>query len=115
MRLWLLSFTGNGTAVIIKAESLSHARLLAAARGYCRASLFDEGYAIDPDLATMIPTDLIGRMLSRDEVAKLLKTLIVGLFSDRRGAAHNFGLAELFAPLSQKTAAVAAMVAQEGE
>jgi hypothetical protein len=83
MELWLLSFTGKGIAVIIRAESLSHARLLAAAHGFCRASLFDEGYAIDPDLSIMIPKDLIGRKVSRDEVANLLKTLIVDLFSAR--------------------------------
>jgi hypothetical protein len=76
MGLWLLSFTGGGIAVIIKAESLSHARLLVAARGFSRASLFDEGYVIDPDLTIMIPNDLIGRGLSQDEAANLLKLLI---------------------------------------
>jgi hypothetical protein len=83
MGLWLLSFTGGGIAVIMKAESLSHARLLTAAHGFCRASLFDEGYAIDPDLTTRIPKDLIGRKLSRDEAANILKTLIFQLFSPR--------------------------------
>jgi hypothetical protein len=83
MGLWLLSFTGGGIAVIMRAESLSHARLLAAAHGFCRASLFDEGYAIDPDLTRMIPKESIGRGLSRDETATLLKILISRSFSAR--------------------------------
>jgi hypothetical protein len=101
MRLWLLSFTGKNIAAIIKAESLAHARLLAAAHGFCRASLFDEGYAIDPGLSRMIPMDFIGRRLSRDEVANLLRTLIVGLFSAHQKRGHDIGLVELFATLSQ--------------
>jgi len=84
MGLWLLSFAGKGVAAIVNAESLSHARLLAAADGFCRASLFDEGYAIDPDLTIMIPEHFIGRKLSRDEVADVLKTLTGGLFSTRK-------------------------------
>jgi hypothetical protein len=43
MALWLLSFTQREVAVIVDAETLAHARLLAAANQICRASLFDEG------------------------------------------------------------------------
>ena len=46
MGLWLLSFTEREVAVIVEAETLAHARLLAAANQVCRASLFDEGWAI---------------------------------------------------------------------
>jgi hypothetical protein len=43
MALWLLSFTQREVAVIVDAETLAHARLLAAANQICRASIFDEG------------------------------------------------------------------------
>jgi hypothetical protein len=83
MGLWLLSFTGKSIAVIIKAETLSHARLLAVANGFCRASSFDEAYAIDPHLTIVIPEDFIGRKLSRDDVADILQTLMVALLVGR--------------------------------
>jgi hypothetical protein len=75
MALWLLSFTQREVAVIVEAETLAHARLLAAANQICRASLFDEGVAIKPSFQARIPSDLIGRALSRDETADLLSTL----------------------------------------
>jgi hypothetical protein len=46
MGLWLLSFTEREVAIIVEAETLTHARLLAAANQVCRASQFDEGWAI---------------------------------------------------------------------
>jgi hypothetical protein len=64
MGLWLLSFTQHEVAVIVGAETLGHARLLAVANQVCRASLFDEGVAIKPDFQARIPADLIGRALS---------------------------------------------------
>lgn len=75
---WLLSFRGEGTAVIVEAESLTHARLVAVANDLCRPSLFDEGYAVDPDLVTMIPKGFIGRNLSRNEARDLLNLLSGG-------------------------------------
>jgi hypothetical protein len=42
MRLWWLSFKG-GRTVIVRAETLVHARLLAAADEVARAYLFDDG------------------------------------------------------------------------
>jgi hypothetical protein len=75
MRLWLLSFTQREVAVIVEAETLAHARLLAAANQICRASLFDEGVAIKPCFQPRIPSDLIGRALLQDETADLLTTL----------------------------------------
>jgi hypothetical protein len=75
MELWLLSFRGEGAAVIVKAESLTHARLVAVANDLCRPSLFDEGYAVDPELVTLIPKDYIGRNLSRAEARDLLNLL----------------------------------------
>ena len=77
MGLWLLSFTEREVAVIVEAETLAHARLLAAANQVCRASLFDEGWAIEPSFHAQIPTDFIGRTLSQDETADLLSTLTI--------------------------------------
>jgi hypothetical protein len=48
MGLWLLSFTQREVAVIVEAETLVHARLIAAANQICRASLFDEGLPLSP-------------------------------------------------------------------
>jgi hypothetical protein len=77
MGLWLLSFTQREVAVVVEAETLAHARLLAAANQVCRASQFDEGFAIKPSFETRIPPDLIGRALSQDETADLLSTLTI--------------------------------------
>ena len=74
MRLWWLSFKG-GTAVILRAETLVHARLLAAADKVARAYLFDAGFQVDPEFKQMIPDELIGRTLSRNEVTDLQRWL----------------------------------------
>jgi hypothetical protein len=78
MGLWLLSFTEREIAVIVEAETLAHARLLAASNQLCRASLFDEGWAIKPSIHSQIPADFIGRTLSQDETADLLGMLSIG-------------------------------------
>ena len=78
MGLWLLSFTEREVAVLVEAETLTHARLLAASNQVCRASLFDEGWAIKPSIRAQIPADFIGRALSQDETADLLSTLSIG-------------------------------------
>jgi hypothetical protein len=91
MALWLLSFTEREVAVIVEAETLAHARLLAAANQICRASLFDEGVAIKPCFHGQIPADFIGRTLSQDETADLLSMLTIGAgytaLSDQSAAA----------------------------
>ena len=73
MRLWWLSFKG-GTAAILRAETLVHGRLLAADKA-ARAYLFAAGFQIDPEFEQMIPDELIGRTLSRDETTDLLTWL----------------------------------------
>jgi hypothetical protein len=78
MGLWLLSFMEREVAVIVEAETLAHARLLAAANHVCRASLFDEGFAIKPPFQARIPADFIGRALSQDETADLHTALKIG-------------------------------------
>jgi hypothetical protein len=77
MGLWLLSFTEREVAMIVEAETLAHARLLAAANQVCRASPFEEGWAIKPSTRAQIPADFIGRTLSQDETADLLSTLTI--------------------------------------
>jgi hypothetical protein len=78
MGLWLLSFTEREVAVLVEAETLAHARLLAASNQVCLASLFDEGWAIKPSIRAQVPADFIGRALSQDETADLLSTLSIG-------------------------------------
>jgi hypothetical protein len=72
--MWWLSFLGGGVA-IMEATSLAQARLLAVVNGLGRASQFVEGYSINPDLATLIPDDSIGRILTPLEARKLLKLM----------------------------------------
>jgi hypothetical protein len=75
MSLWWLSFKG-GRIVIVRAETLVHARLLAstAVEGV-RAYLFDAGFQVDPEFEQMIPDGVIGRTLSRDEAIDLQRRL----------------------------------------
>jgi hypothetical protein len=77
MGLWLLSFTEREVAMIVEAETLAHARLLAASNQICRASQFDEAWAIKHSIREQIPADFIGRTLSQDETADLLSTLTI--------------------------------------
>jgi hypothetical protein len=86
MTLWWLAFRG-GSAVIVEGESITHARVLAVANELGRASQFDDGYAIDPDLAEMIPEDFIWRKLSPKEASDLLNRLKEG--PPRPGTIHS--------------------------
>jgi hypothetical protein len=70
--------TEREIAVIVEAETLAHARLLTVANQACRASLFDEGFAIKPSVCAQIPSEFIGRALSQDETADLLTALKIG-------------------------------------
>jgi hypothetical protein len=74
MSLWWLSFK-SGTTFIVRAETLVHARLLAAADKVARVYLFDAGFRVDPEFEQMIPDELIGRTLSRDEATDLQRRL----------------------------------------
>ena len=72
--LWWLSFKG-GKTIVVRAETLVHARLLAASNEVGRAYLFEDGFRVDPEFEQLIPDDLIGRTLSRDEAADLQRQL----------------------------------------
>ena len=52
--MWWLSFKGDAT-VIVRADTLVHARLLAAADEMARAYLFDAGFQVDPEFFTASP------------------------------------------------------------
>jgi hypothetical protein len=79
MTLWWLAFRG-GSAVIVEGNSITHARVLAVANELGRASQFEDGYAIDPALAEMIPDDFTWRKLSPKEAADILMMLKDGLW-----------------------------------
>jgi hypothetical protein len=78
MTLWWLTFRG-GSAVIVEGNSVTHARVLAVSNELGRASQFEDGYAIDPDLAEMIPDEVTWRKLSPKEAADILMMLQDGL------------------------------------
>jgi hypothetical protein len=69
----------HGGAFVVKASSLTHARVLAAARGIGRVTQFAEGHLISEDQASLIPGDMIGRMLSAAEARRLREVLEPGL------------------------------------
>ena len=74
MGLWMLSYGDRGAA-IIEAESMVHARLRAAVKGFVRASSFIGGCQIDPEFIPLIPGESIGRNLSRGDANELLEIL----------------------------------------
>jgi hypothetical protein len=74
MTLWWLAFRGGG-AVIVEGNSITHARVLAIANELGRASQFEDGYAIDPELAEMIPDDFTWRTLPPKEAGDILMML----------------------------------------
>jgi hypothetical protein len=69
--MWWLSFRRG--VVIIESTSLAQARLLATSRGLGHPSHFAKGHSISPELASLIPDDCVGRMLSREQVRELLQ------------------------------------------
>jgi hypothetical protein len=74
MGLWMLSFGDHGAA-IVEADSMIHARLRAAVKGFVRTSLFVGGCQIDPEFIPLIPDESIGRKLSREHTSELLELL----------------------------------------
>jgi hypothetical protein len=73
-KFWWLSLRG-GSAVIVEAESMAHARLLAVVNGMGRASHFTDGYPIDAHLLELIPEQLIECKLSPAKANELLDQL----------------------------------------
>jgi hypothetical protein len=72
--MWWLSFR-DGSAAVIEATSLLHARMLAAVHKIGRVGQFVDGYELSPELEALIPEDCIGRLLSRDDAWQLYDQL----------------------------------------
>jgi hypothetical protein len=72
--MWWLSFR-DGSAAVIEATSLSHARTLASVREVGSVGQFVDGHRLSPELAALIPDDRIGRLLSRDDAWQLYDQL----------------------------------------
>jgi hypothetical protein len=72
--MWWLKFR-TGDAVILRASSLIHARIIVAKYGFGKPSHFAEGQLVDPAQAALIDDQDIGRMLSRIEAKQLRKRL----------------------------------------
>jgi hypothetical protein len=72
--MWWLSFR-SGEVVILRASSLTHARVIAAKHGFGNPSRFVEGHYIDPEQVAVIDDEKIDRMLSPNEVKQLRKRL----------------------------------------
>jgi hypothetical protein len=70
--MWWLQFE-EGNAAVVAATSLVQARLIAVAHGLGRASKFVDGYPIDADFLQFIPSDLIGKELSKKEASEVLE------------------------------------------
>jgi len=85
--MWWLSFR-DGSAVVIEATSLLHARLLAAVNLIDRAAQFVSGYELSPERAALIPQHCTGRLLSRDDAWRLNIKLCEQL--ERERAARSF-------------------------
>jgi hypothetical protein len=72
--MWWLKFR-TGDAVILRASSLIHARMVAAKYGFGKPSHFAEGQFVDPAQAALIDDQDISRMLSPIEAKQLRKRL----------------------------------------
>ena len=77
-RFWLTyrDLAGRLTGVIIlDSPSLLLAGLQVMSEGLDQGEIFREGHELDGDAAALIAPDLMGRMLSRDETASLIRRM----------------------------------------
>ena len=77
-RFWLTyrDLAGRLTGVVIlDSPSLLVAGLQVMSEGLDRGMTFREGHELDGDAAPLIAPDLMGRMLSREETAQLIRRL----------------------------------------
>jgi hypothetical protein len=77
-RYWLTyhDLAGRLTGVVIRdAPSLALARLQVTSEGLDQGAIFCDGHELDNDSAALIAPDVIGRMLSREETAQLIRPI----------------------------------------
>ena len=72
--MWWITFR-DGSAVIVEATSLLHARMLAAVNEIGRVAQFADGYRLAAELAALVPDNRIGRLLSCDDAWTLYERL----------------------------------------
>jgi hypothetical protein len=76
--VWWLIYRRDGQlagAVIIEARSLFHARMTAAVQGIGKVAEYADGNEVDAAHAALIPRELIGKMLSPEQVRELATLL----------------------------------------
>jgi hypothetical protein len=89
-RFWFTYCDQSGgllAALVIDSPSRLQAQTRAAVEGADSGARYCEGYELDRDSANLIPPEVIGRMLDRDEVRKLIRGIETRFFPRRSAAA----------------------------
>ena len=89
-RFWFTYCDQSGgllAALVIDSPSRLQAQTRAAVEGADSGAQYCEGYELDRDSANLIPPEVIGRMLDREEVRKLIRGIETSFFPKRSAAA----------------------------
>jgi hypothetical protein len=77
-RFWLTYRNSSGHllgAVVMDSSNLMHARMCSAIEVLDQGALFARGHELDRDTAALVPATAIGRLLGREEAARLLRRI----------------------------------------